>query len=143
MKLISFLLIIFISSFSGTRNADDVLREMYKRYSGKWYKSFTFNQTTQQYRNDSLLKTATWYEAIIFPDKFRIDFGEKQEGNAAIFLKDSVYNFKKGKLMSTSLNDDDLTFLLGGMYFYPYDSLRPKLQRQGYSPDKFHEDRFR
>jgi hypothetical protein len=145
-KFISFLLLIVCCSFSGhtgKKDAEYVLRDMYKRYAGKWYKSFTFNQTTEQFRNDSLIKTSTWYESIVFPDKFRIDFGEKQDGNAVIYLGDSVYNVRKGKLVRKGFNDDDLTFLLGGMYFYSFDTLKAKIQRQGYDIAKFHEDNWK
>ena len=142
MKRITFFLFIILCSFSGAKNAEDVLRDMHKRYSGKWYKSFTFNQTTEQYRNDSLVKTSTWYEAISFPGKFRIDFGDKHDGNAVIYLEDSVYSFRKGKLIRTTFNDDDLTFLLGGMYFYPFDTVKVKIQKMGYNIGKFHEDNW-
>ena len=140
MKLGSLLLFIALCSFSGAKNAEGVLADMYKRYHGNWYKSFTFTQTTEHYRNDSLQRTSTWYEAIVFPDKFRIDFGDKKEGNAVIYLKDSVYSFRKGQLARTGFNDDDLTFLLGGMYFYPFDTVKVKMQRQGYDLAKFCED---
>ncbi len=81
MKVLSIIFLVVFSCFAGIKNdkdAEAVLREMHNKYAGKWYKSFTFTQTTEQFRNDSLLKTSTWYEAIIFPDKFRIDFGEKK-----------------------------------------------------------------
>lgn len=136
------MLLIISCAFTGTKNAEDVLHDMHKRYAGNWYKSFTFTQTTENYRNDSLVRTSTWYEAIVFPDKFRIDFGDKKDGNAVIYLKDSVYSFRKGKLARTGFNDDDLTFLLGGLYFYSFDTAKAKLQRQGYSLDKFHEDNW-
>jgi len=139
MKRISFLLLVVLCSFSGAKNGEDVLKDMYKRYSGKWYSNFTFTQTTDQYRNDSIVKTSTWYEAISFPDKFRIDFGDKKSGNAVIYLKDSVYDFRKGKLVRTRFNSDDLTFLLGGMYHVPFDTVKAKFQRQGYDLSKSHE----
>lgn len=142
-KIVPFLLLIACCSFHGKKNGEDVLREMHDRYAGKWYKSFTFNQTTEQYRNDSVVSTSTWYEWIVFPDKFRIDFGEKKDSNAVIYLKDSVYSFRKGKLIRKRLNDDDLTFLLGGMYSYSFDSAKAKLQRQGYDLTKFHEDNWK
>ncbi|MEO8770117.1 MAG: hypothetical protein ABI402_08535 [Ferruginibacter sp.] len=142
IKFIYILLLTGLCSFLGNKNAADVLQDMHKRYAGKWYKSFTFNQTTEQFRNDSLVKTSTWYEAILFPDQFRIDFGDKKDSNAVIFLKDSVYNFRKGKLVRKSLNDDNLTFLLGGMYFYSVDSVKAMIQRQGYDLTKFHEDNW-
>ena len=143
MKTIATVLFVLLCSFSGNRNAETVLHKMYARYAGKWYHSFSFNQTTQQYRNDSLIRTATWYEYLVLPDKFRIDFGNPKEGNAVIYTRDSVYSFRKGKLARTGVNDDDLTFLLGGMYFYPYDSVKARMNTLGYKLDKFHEDMWK
>ncbi|MGI8951692.1 MAG: hypothetical protein ACR2FN_08925 [Chitinophagaceae bacterium] len=139
MKMIS-VLIFFLCSFYQNKNGDGVLREMYNRYAGKWQHNFTFNQTTENYRNDSLIKTSTWYEYIVYPDKFRIDFGDKKDSNAVIFSKDSTYIFRKGKLAKTTVNDDDLTFLLGGMYFYSLDTIKATLNKFGYNTNKFHED---
>jgi hypothetical protein len=101
--------------------------------------SFSFSQTTEAYRNDSLINTSTWYENVVYPDKFRIDFGDKTSGNTAIFTKDSVYHFRKGALTSTTVNDEDLTFMLGGMYFYPFDTVKAMFTRMGYDLDKFYE----
>lgn len=98
----------------------EIIARMYRQYAGHWYPSFTFNQTTEQYRNDSLKKTQTWYEYIRFPDRFRMDFGDADSGNAAIFRGDSCYRFKNGRLSSTTINNNEgLIFLLGGMFFYP------------------------
>ena len=125
--------LVIVASFCFLLNNDskDVLQKMYSQYAGKWMHSFTFDQTTEMYRNDSLIKTAEWHEAIVYPDKFRIDFGETKDGNAAIFTKDSVYSFHNGKLMRTSFNDDDLTFILGGMYFYSFDTVNAMLAQNG------------
>lgn len=109
-----------------------ILKKMHNHFAGQWYGSFTFTQQTEQYRNDSLIKTSTWHEAIVFPDKFRIDFGPAKDSNAVIYLGDSVYSFKKGILVRTTKNKDDLTFLLGGMYFNSFDSVRSKMKRKGY-----------
>lgn len=122
-----------------TNNSEEVLQKMYRQYTGKWMQNFTFDQTTGMYRNDSLIKTSEWHEAIVYPDKFRIDFGDTKDGNAAIFTKDSVYSFHSGKLMRTSPNDDDLTFILGGMYFYPFDTVKAMFTRMGYDLNKFCE----
>lgn len=115
---------------------------MYRRYAGKWMHSFTFDQTTRMYRNDSLVKTAIWHEAIVYPDKFRIDFGDTKNGDAAIFTKDSVYSFKNGKLAHATLNDDNLTFILGGMYFYTFDTVKAMLAKMHYDLNKFCESRL-
>jgi hypothetical protein len=120
-------------------NSEEALQKMYQQYAGRWMHSFTFDQTTEIYRNDSLIKTAEWHEAIVYPDKFRIDFGEAKDGNAAIFTKDSVYSFHSGKLMRTTPNDDDLTFILGGMYFYSFDTMKAMFVKMGYDLNKFCE----
>jgi hypothetical protein len=100
----------------------DIIKKMHNRYSGKWYHTFTFTQTTEVYRNDSLRSTQTWHEFIRFPDRFRMDFGASDSGNAVIFRGDSAYRFRSGRLSSTSINNNEgLIFLLGGMFFYPLD----------------------
>lgn len=138
MKILVVMLTLFSGSFK-YNNSEEVLKKMYTQFAGKWMQSFTFDQTTEMYRNDSLIKTATWHEAIVYPDKFRIDFGDTKDGNAAIFTKDSVYSFQSGKLMRTALNDDDLTFILGGMYYYSFDTVKSMLVRMGYDLNKFCE----
>jgi hypothetical protein len=100
----------------------DIIKKMHDRYAGKWYHTFTFTQTTQQYRNDTLRATQTWHEFIRFPDRFRMDFGVQDSGNAVIFRGDSAYRFRNGQLRSTTINNNEgLIFLLGGMYFYSLD----------------------
>jgi hypothetical protein len=100
----------------------DIIQKMYNRYAGKWYHSFTFTQTTQRYRNDTMLPAQTWHEFIRNPDRFRMDFGPADSGNAVIYRGDSAYRFRSGQLRSTTINNNEgLIFLLGGMFFYPLD----------------------
>lgn len=138
--LLSFL--VFSGFFTSPHNSQEVLKKMYDRYAGKWYKTFTFNQTTERYKNDSLINKTTWYEALLLPDNFRIDFGEIKDGNGVIFHKDSMYSFRKGQLIKTAVNNDDLTFLLGGMYFYNQDEVFKTISGFGYNLNKFHEDKW-
>ncbi|HEX5153729.1 MAG TPA: hypothetical protein VFW07_19920 [Parafilimonas sp.] len=138
MKIIIISLVAAVSFLNHNTN-DDVIEKMYKQYAGKWMKSFSFTQTTQMYRNDSLVNTSTWYENIAYPDKFRIDFGSKTAGNAALFVNDSIYSFRNSKLNHVSANDENLTFILGGMYFYPLDSVTLMLRRMGYNLNKSYE----
>jgi hypothetical protein len=135
-----------ISIFSFTQNekprAEKILKKMYKRYAGKWYKNFTFYQTTENYKNDSLVKTAIWHEALIYPNLFRITIGDSANGNAMIIREDSMYNFSKSKLVRKSFNEDDLTFLLGGMYFLPFEKVKQKMKQEGYDLSKAGEGTF-
>ena len=57
----------------------EIVQKMYYRFGGKWYRTFSFNQTTDIYRNDSLRLSQTWYEFIRFPDRFRMDFGSSRQ----------------------------------------------------------------
>src|SRR5215467_11433168 len=67
---------LLFASFSIRNKSEELLKKMYEHYHGKWYRTLTFSQTTENYRQDSLIKTSTWYEYVLFPDKFRIDFGD-------------------------------------------------------------------
>ncbi|MDP4259955.1 MAG: hypothetical protein Q8937_17145 [Bacteroidota bacterium] len=120
----------------------DVIHQTYLRYAGKWYRSFVFNQNTEFYRNDSLKGTQVWYEAIKYPALFRIDFGDKDSGNAVIYKGDSSYGFRNGKLRGARKDDNDLTFLLGGMYFYTEGRVMQQLKAWNYDLDKAHEEVF-
>ena len=142
MKLLTAASFFIYYFFAPLQNSTKVLKKMYERYHNKWQSTFTFIQTAENYRNDSLVKTSTWYEAIKYPDNFRIDFDDTKSGNAVIFKKDSAYNFRKGKLYKITSNDNDLTFLLGGMYFYPFDTVLVKLSRFEFDINKFHEDKW-
>lgn len=114
--------LIFLLSVNLPPSGHDIVKKMYDRYAGKWYQTFTFTQTTQQYRNDTLRNTQTWHEFIRFPNRFRMDFGEADSGNAVIFRGDTAYRFHNSQLRSmTNNNNEGLIFLLGGMYFYPLD----------------------
>lgn len=140
MKFLSLIFFELLPAFNINNN--DVIAKMHKKYAGKWMSSFRFTQTTEAYRNDSLISTSTWYENVVYPDQFRIDFGDKTSGNTAIFTKDSVYRFRQGKLVRTTANEDNLTFLLGGMFFYSLDTVKAMLARMGFDPAKSYETKM-
>lgn len=140
--LVVLLLAVGVTAYASSNGAPVGLQKMYKQYAGKWYRTFTFTQTTERYRNDSLRSKQTWYEASIFPDKFRIDFGVPDSGNAVIYKGDSSYSFGRGKLRAVRKDENDLTFLLGGMYFYPYEAVVAKMKTLGYDLDKSFETSF-
>lgn len=142
MKTIVTLLVSISFILGNKMDSTTVLKKMHDRYTGKWYTSFTFNQTTERYRNDTLRSTQTWYEALKLPYLFRIDFGDIKEGNAVIYNRDSMYVFRNDSLKRTDVNNDNLTFLLGGMYFMPFDSVLTKMKSFHFDLDKFHEDTF-
>src|SRR5689334_23689640 len=129
---------LFYCACAYSQNAVELVKEMHNKYFGRWYHTFTFKQTTDIYRNDSLIRTSTWYEAAHFPYQFRIDLGDPKEGNAVIYLEDSTYRFQDHKLKSVTAGTNPFTFLLGGMYAVPLDSAISTLKRQGYDLSKMY-----
>ena len=137
-------LIALLATLGTPPTGKEIVKKMHDRYAGKWYRTFTFNQTTQVYRNDSLRNTQTWYEFIRFPDRFRMDFGPADSGNAAIFRGDSCYRFRSGKLGSTTINNNEgLIFLLGGMYFYSLGQTYTIFDSLHYDLGKAREDSWK
>jgi hypothetical protein len=133
----SFLLFSFSTNEKIT--GEQILSKMYKRYAGKWFRNYTFSQITENYKKDSLIKTLPWHETIVYPHYFRMTFGEPKEGNAMLYVKDSSFLFRNGKLVQKGLRTEDITFLLGGMYFIPFDSVKPKMIKEGFDVSKAHE----
>jgi hypothetical protein len=144
MKILSALFILFLP-FAGNKDLDSttLLQKMYARYHGKWHSNLSFNQTTERYRNDSLVKTQTWYEHILYPDKLRIDFDSLKSGNGIIFRADSTYVISNHKLVRSRKNENELIFFLGGMYFVPFDQVLAHYKELHYDLSKFHCDTWK
>ncbi len=111
---------------------------MYDRYHNKWHSSLSFNQTTERYKNDSLVKADTWYERIAYPDMLRIDIGSPNSGNGIIFRKDSTYVFNNNKITRSIKNENELIFFLGGLYFVSFDDVLSHFKALHYDLSKFH-----
>ncbi len=123
-------------------STEALIEAMHKRYQGKAAKSVTFTQYNTLYQADTISGRSIWYEAIVYPDKFRIDFGEWKEGNAVIFARDSVFNFKEGKNTRKAPFKNNLILLAGGMNFMSKEKVLEELKNAGYQIDKFRTDEY-
>jgi hypothetical protein len=144
MTLASFYIsIVLLFFFPPKINSTQKLVEaMQKKYTSKWARTLTFTQHNTHYKNDSISGTSIWYEAIEYPDKFRIDFGELTEGNAVIFANDSVFQFKAKELKGGKKQPNNLMLLAGGLYFLPQDDALRRLKEAGYDLTLFHEAKW-
>jgi hypothetical protein len=120
-------------------SGEKIIEKMYKKYAGKWFNNVQFSQITENFKNDSLIKTTVWHENIVFPYHFRITFGDSSQGNAIIYKYDSSFLFRKGILVKKELRTDDIPFLIGGMYFLPLDTVKIKMIKEGFDITKAHE----
>ncbi len=144
MKKLSIVLFLFLPFLQQTDlNSTTLLQKMYARYHGKWHTNLAFNQTTERYKNDSLVKSQIWYEHILYPDKLRIDFDSLKSGNGIIFRADSTYVISNHKITRSMKNENELIFFLGGMYFVPFDQVLAHFKELHYDLTKFRTDTWK
>jgi len=139
MKIISAIILwVLMPATHKNANSTEVLQSMYSRYHGNWHKSLSFNQTTERYRNDSLIKTSTWYETIVYPDLLRIDFDSPNSSAGVIFRHDSTYAFRNKKIVRSTGDENELIFFLGGMYSMTFEKVLGHFLELNYDLSKFH-----
>jgi hypothetical protein len=112
------------------------LKALYTKNHHHWYHTMTFVQTTENYRNDSLIRKATWYEAVKLPNDLRIDFDTPSKGNFVLYKRDSVYRFQNNSLRNVNADTNPFLFFIGGMYYMPFDSVLQYLDTKGYDVKK-------
>jgi hypothetical protein len=137
---IIFSLLLFTHQTPQFTTTEQLVRAMQERYKGKWPRTITFTQYNTHYAGDTISNTSVWYEAIQYPDKFRIDFGRLSEGNAVIFAQDSAYNFKDGQLKSRRQQVNNLLLLTGGIFFMSLEKAINRLKEAGYDLSIIRED---
>lgn len=140
---------LFICTFFGFQvnaqigNARDLLKEMHKRYKGKFFQHITYIQLNKVFRDDTLSESSVWYEAFEFPGKLRVDYGPAVGVDGHIFLNDSVFYFKDGKLDKSEKKINESMLLSGDIYCLPIPTIMSKLTTLGYDTSKFREDKWK
>ena len=115
------------------KTGTEVIRFLHETYRNGPCRAYTFSQKNTHYRNDSIVGTSEWHEAIEFPDKFRINFGDRALGNFVIFKNDSSYRYKNGELKTKKAEANTLLLLLGGMYYRSLEDVLARLEKAGYN----------
>lgn len=115
---------------SNFETGKDVIRFMHEKYKHGPCKSYTFSQKNTHYRNDSIIGNSEWHEYIEFPGKFRIDFGQSEDGNFVIFKNDSSYRYKNNQLKKVKEDTNVLLLLLGGMYYRELNDVYGRLEKE-------------
>jgi hypothetical protein len=139
-KKFSFIGLFLLMALSSV--AQDVhpkFKAIHQQFYGKWPKTITFVQKTENYRADTVFRSQTWYEAGIFPNLFRIDIGDPKDGNAIIYRGDSTYNFRKSQKLKPNVNPNILVYLLGGMFFETIDQVNQKLKSASFDLSKYYK----
>jgi hypothetical protein len=136
VSLVFFLLGI-IPQIHGQSNARALLEAMHARYNRKVCKTYSFSQRNTHYMADTVSGHSTWHEWVSFPDQFIIFFGDTVKRNFVHFTNDSLYSYRHDELVKTGADSNALLLLLGGMYYRQLDDVAARLNKSGYSGEKF------
>ena len=84
---------------SEPKNGQELIKSMYERYNGDWYKTLTFKQATIYYNaEEKIARKQTWFEAMLLPNSLAIKFDSITSGNGIVFKNDSIFTFNAGKM---------------------------------------------
>lgn len=111
-----------------------VLQQMYDRYDGKWYRTLTFVQTTSFPDRPA----ETWYEAGAIPGKLRIDVAPIENGNAFMYVGDSLVMFRGGQRVRAVKDRNLLMTLAFDVYGQPVATTAAQLREAGVDLDRVH-----
>ena len=106
----------------------NLIRYWKDRYAEDRLAAFTFEQETVQIKDNHVRDTSIWYEAVQYPDQFRIDLGNKDDQNINLFRNDSIYVLRQGQLVRQSKKIQTSLLLEGALYDLPVDSTLAKLE---------------
>lgn len=113
-------------------STEELINYLKEKHPNKNLKGFTFRQNTIKYSNVGKSKDSSfWHEAIKYPGKFRIDIGPSNEGNINLNRSDSIYVFRKHKLVHNGVNIAQSLILKGGFFHYSTATTLEKLKKTG------------
>ena len=117
-----------------------LLNQMRQAYLGKWFRTVTFTQLTTQYRPNGATDTTTWYEALLAPDRLRIDFGDITKGNGVIYTADSLYVVREGAVTRSAAQGNPFLPFVAGVYTQPIDSTLKQIKPYNFDLSRLRSD---
>lgn len=123
----------------------EVLQRMHDRWASgaPWFHTLTFKQQTTVVRGDGTRNVSTWYEAILAPDRLRIDFGDPSEGNGVLYTADSLYVVRAGKIeRKVDEGNPFLPFVIG-VYTQPLERTVAQLEPLGIDMSRVRSDSWK
>lgn len=127
------------SSISGSRN---LIREMHDRYTGKWYKTLTFNQTNTFYTSGGKEQKSQWMQRLSVPGRLRIDFLPLSTKSGLLIQNNRVITFDNGRRVDSRRSIQPVLTMTGDVYAIPAPIIIRRLDSLGVDLDKFHEDKW-
>src|SRR4051812_36149646 len=123
-------------------DGESLIRAMYARYQGRWYRNVTYTQTTTLLGQNGPTSDQLWYVAISAPGKQRIDYVNPDLGNGLIVSADSTYYFAGGKLVRGTVGWSDMLLLTQDVYMQPPEVTISILRSLGYQLSRLRTSSF-
>jgi hypothetical protein len=143
LNLLLLLTLLAMPAFSADiRSGDDLVAAMYKKYSGKWYKTLTFVQKTITHKPDGSSTSETWYEAMTVPGKLRIDFADSKTGDGILFADGKLVSFRDGKAGPARPFVHPLLVLGFDVYGQPAATTSAQVKGLGIDMSVIHEEQW-
>src|SRR5256884_5620721 len=117
-----------------------IVAAMHDRYAGKWYATLTFVQHNTATRPDDSTEHSTWREYAALPGRLRIEFEPLDSGGGVLFVRDSQFAFRGGRLTSATAFVHPLMVLGFDIYFDPAERTARRLEQLGFDLATVHED---
>lgn len=117
-----------------------LLTAMKAKYAGKWYSKLCFEQNTHYYRDDSLVKTRLWFEAMQSPDKLIVKYDSINSGSGMLFANDTMWEFETDSVISSRKAIHNLLLMSFGVYFFDPAVTMAKLAENDYKTSIFRRD---
>src|SRR3972149_5362501 len=119
-------------------SGEAIVRAAYGRYAGRWPRSITYVQRTEDLGTD---RPQTWYTALELPGKLRVDIAPLGVGRALITRGDSTYAYGAGQLRSVLRQPNPLLLLLHDLHTQPPQRTIATLKELGFDLTRSHEDK--
>lgn len=117
-----------------------IVAAMHDRYFGRWYRTLTFVQHNTATAPDGAVQYSTWLEYAALPGRLRIDFQPRDSAAGALYVRDSQYVFKGGRLTSATAFVHPLMVLGFDVYFEAAERSVARLEQLGFDLATVHED---
>ena len=126
--------------FASPPDGRQIIRAMHDRYAGSWYRTLSFVQRNTATRPDGTTEHSIWREYAALPGKLRIEFEPVDSGGGLLFVHDSQFVFRDGRLASATAFVHPLMVLGFDVYFDPVDRTVARLAQLGFDLATVDED---
>lgn len=133
MKILQSVLVFLVFSqisVSAQTTLEKLINELKSNFGDHVIESYTFVQQTIRFTENGT-DTSTWYEAVQYPNNFRIDFNAPLDGNSDYYVNDTLYAFRNGVLKGKRFNPHPFLLFEGQIYSLPMKAILEKMEGNG------------